>query len=121
MALGSLNLRITERDFDSRIQIIDTRMSTLMDVINRYNDAKTNLDQFMEGNDDNYQAMIDRIDANLLAAKKAHAALSEAKANLEQTVREMNEMSGKVKETISSATEAAKSSINAAIKINAIL
>lgn len=121
MALGSLNLRITERDFESRIQIIDTRMSSLMDVINRYNTAKSNLDQFMEGNDDNYQAMIERIDTNLLAAKKAHAALAEAKANLENTVREMNQMSGNIKETLTSATEAAKSSVEAAIKIHSVL
>ena len=121
MAIGSLNLRVSQRDFEARIQIIETRMATLMDVINRYHDAKVNLDQFIEGNDDNYQAMIDRIEENVKAAKKAHAALTETKADLMKTVTQMNEMSGKVKETITSATEAAKSSIEAAIKINSVL
>ena len=37
------------------------------------------------------------------------------------TVSQMDEMSGKVKETITSATEATKSSVQAAIRIHSIL
>lgn len=121
MAKGSLNLKVSKADFERRLQIIETRMSALMDVINRYGTARSNLDQFIENGDDNYQAMIDRIDQNVMAAKKAYAALNSLKLEINTTVTQLDEMSGKVKETITSATEAAKSSVEAAIKVAAIL
>ena len=121
MAKGSLNLKVSKSDFERRLSVIETRMATLMDVINRYNTAKTNLDQFIENGDDNYQAMIDRIDQNVTAAKKAHAALGQLKMEMTKTVTQLDEMSSKVKETITSATEATKSTVEAAIKVAAIL
>ena len=97
------------------------RMQGLIDVINRYGTAKSNLDQFITSEDDNFQDMINRIDANITAAKKAHAALNEVKVQIQTTITQMDEMSGKVKETITTATEATVSTVNAAIKINSIL
>jgi len=121
MALGSLNLRVSKSDFEARIAIAEASMARLEDVISRYGDAKTNLDQFIESDDNNYQAMIERIDANIKAAKKAHAALNETKLELQETINKMEGMTDKVKETIVSATDAAISSVEAAIKIDAIL
>ncbi|MBQ6825011.1 MAG: hypothetical protein IJP27_10180 [Clostridia bacterium] len=121
MALGSLNLRVSKSDFEMRINTIEVKMQVLQDVINRYGDAKRNLDQFIEGDDSNYQAMLDRIDANVLAAKKAYSALQETKLSLQQTVDQMEGFGNEVKETISAATEATVSTIEAAIKIDSIL
>lgn len=121
MALGSLNLKVSKSDFEQRIAIVDGRMAQLMDVIERYGQAKTNLDQFIENGDTNYQAMIERIDVNIKAAKKSYAALSETKASLQETVNLMEGMSTEVKETITSATEAAVSTVEAAIKVAELL
>lgn len=121
MALGSLNLKVSKSDFEQRITVVEGRMAQLMDVVERYNNAKANLDQFLEGGDSNYEAMIERINANIKAAKKSHAALAETKASLEETVRLMEGMSNEVKETITSGVEAATSTINAAIKIAELL
>lgn len=121
MALGSLNLRVSKSDFENRINQIELRMEMLRDVINRYGDAKRNLDQFIESDDSNYDAMCQRIDENVKAAGKAYALLQEAKATLQETVDKMDNMGNEVKETITSATEAAKSTIEAAVKLDAIL
>ena len=121
MALGSLNLRVSKQDFEARIAIVETRIAMLVDVIDRYGRAKENLDQFIESNDNNYQAMIERIDENMKAAKKAHAALTETKNSLQDTVNKMENMGNELKETIVSATEATASTVTAAIKIEAIL
>lgn len=121
MALGSLNLRVSKEDFVKRIELVEMRMNILQDVIERYGRAKENIDQFMESDDSNVDAMLERIDTNVLAAKKAHAALSETKLVLQETVDQMEGMSREVKETVSAATEATKSSVEAAIKISAIL
>ena len=121
MAKGSLNVKVSRSDFERRMQVIEMRMNGLIDVVNRYNSARSNLDQFIENGDDNFQAMVDRIDANILAAKKAHAALNQIKVQIQTTLTQMDEMSGKVKETITSATDAAKSAVEAAIKVNSIL
>ena len=121
MALGSLNLRVSKQDFLERINVLEIRMSCLQDVITRYGEAKSNLDQFIESGDDNYQNMIARIDENVMAAKKAWTALQETKASLEKTVDQMEGMSAKIGETIQNATEAAKSTVEAAIKVNSVL
>lgn len=121
MALGSLNLKVSKSDFQQRINIVEGRMAQLVDVIERYGRAKDNLDQFIENGDSNYDAMIERINVNILAAKKSYAALAETKASLQETVNLMEGMSSEVKETITSATEAASSTISAAIKIAELL
>ena len=65
--------------------------------------------------------MIENINEHINAAKKSYSALNEMKENLKKTVDQMDSMSGKVAETITSATEAAKSTIEAAFKVNSIL
>lgn len=121
MAKGSLNLKVSKGDFENRIQIIEVRMAVLEDVINRYGQAKQNLDQFIESGDSNYEAMCQRIDANVTAAKKAHAALNETKLELQATVDKMEGMSDKVKGTITEAVDATLSTVEMAIKIDSIL
>ena len=121
MALGSLNLKVSKKDFEDRILVVEGRMSQLMDVVERYNQAKANLDQFIESGDSNYEAMVARIDENIKAAKKAHAALSETKASLQETVNLMEGMSSEVKETITAATEATASTVKATIKVAELL
>lgn len=121
MAIGSLNLRVSQKDFEQRIQVVELRMQVLSDVVSRYESAKKNLDQFIEGDDSNFEAMCDNIDQYIQNAKRAHAALNETKATLLQTVQQMDGMSNQVKEVIGSATEAAKSTLEAAIQVNSIL
>lgn len=121
MALGQLNLRVSQKDFEERITVISMRMQALEDVVARYGRAKENLDQFIESGDDNYEAMCAQIDEYVNNAKRAHAALNETKIQLQETVNQMANMGSEVKETITSATDAVKSTAEAAIKINSIL
>ena len=121
MALGSLNLKVSQKDFEERIQVIELRMQALADVVSRYESAKKNLDQFIEGNDNNFEDMCKNIDEYIANAKRAHGALNETKMELLKTVEQMGGMSSQIKETITSATEAAKSTLEAAIQVNSIL
>ena len=121
MAQGKLNLKVSKQDFQERINIVEIRIAALVDVIDRYNNAKANLDQFIEEGDSNYQDMVVRIDENIKAAKKAHAALTETKNELQATVDKMENMGNEIGETIKTAAEAAKSTVEAAIKVDAIL
>lgn len=121
MALGSLNLKVSKKDFEDRIAVVEGRMAQLMDVVERYGRAKDNLDQFIESGDSNYEAMIERINVNITAAKKSYAALAETKASLQETVNLMEGMTNEVKETITAATEATASTVSAAIKVAELL
>ena len=121
MALGSLNLRVSKEDFERRIELIDMRMNVLMDVIERYNRAKQNLDQFMESDDSNVEAMLQRIEENVKTARKAHAALNETKLTLQETVNQMEGMGKEVKETIEAASDATASTVEATITIASLL
>ena len=117
----SLNLKVSKDDFQARVDAANTGMNKLMDVINKYERAKANLDQFMEEGDSNYYAMIERIDVNINAAKRTYAALQETKMTLEKTIQQMEGMSGNVKNVLEDAKEAAVSTINAGFKIESIL
>lgn len=121
MAKGSLNLRVSKSDFEQRVGIIEAKMSALMDVIDRYNNAKGNLDQFIESSDSNYEAIVEEIDENIRAAKKAHAALNETKLQLQETVDQMDNLGREIAETAKSAVEATKSAVDATLKIDSIL
>jgi len=114
-----LNLKVSQQDFEDRITTIGQRMEDISGVIERYNRAKSNLGQFMEEDDSQVQSMIERIDVNVNAARAEYQNLQEVKATLEETVRQMTEMSGKVGTTLESATEAAKETIKTVI--NAVL
>lgn len=121
MALGSLNLKVSKQDFLNRIDAIQSKMDKLSDVIQKYRDLKTNLDQFVEPEDNSYEDWVRRIDEHINAAGRAKASLKESKDMLQKTVDQMDEFGNEVKQTVDSATEATKSTIEAAIKIAPLL
>jgi hypothetical protein len=67
MAKGSSNLIVSKQDFLDRVIQLEEKMQRLYDVIQRYEDAKKNLDQFIESGDTNYEDMIESINANISA------------------------------------------------------
>lgn len=121
MPLGSLNLKVSKSDFVERVTLVEQKMEKLMDVIAGYKDAKSNLDQFVESTDSTYQDWVDRIDVNIKACQKAWTSLKETRDMLQSTVDKMDDMKGNVQKTVKDATEAAKTAINAAIKVDSIL
>ena len=121
MALNSVNLKVSKQDFVDRIDQIDLKMQNLADVISKYNNLKTNLDQFTEPEDDSYEAWVQRIDEHIKSAQKARAALKESRDTLQKTVDQMEDFGSKVVETVSSAAEALKSTAEAAINIAPLL
>ena len=121
MALGSLNLKVSKKDFEERISVLELRMQSLVDVVSRYESAKKNLSQFMESEDSNFDAMCANIDQYIANAKRAHAALNETKNEMLKTVEQMSGMSNQVKDTISSATDMAKEVLETTIQVASIL
>ena len=121
MAKGSLNLFVGKDQFTERIDKVALKMKALEDVIERYGQAKSNLNQFVEEGDSNYQAWVDRIDANIKAAKKAWTSLQEVKVSMESTVNQMEGMTSQIRTTIEHGTEAAISTVEAAIKVAPLL
>jgi methyl-accepting chemotaxis protein len=119
--IGDLNLKVSKADFERRIDLIDLRMNTLASVVESYNNAKRNLDQFIEGSDDNYEAMCANIDMYIKNAKSAHGLLAGMKDELKRAVSEMDDMHTNVKETITAATEAVASTVQAVYRVKTIL
>ena len=119
MAFNAMN--VSKKDFQDAITKVEEKMNALMDVIDRYNQARSNLDQFVGEGDSNYEATLQRIDENVKSAKKAHAALTETKNTLQATVDSMEEMGKDISSILEDATEIAKGAIQAAIKIDSIL
>ena len=104
-----------------RIQTCEEKMAKLMDVIEQYNRAKENLDQFIQSGDVVYDLMLERIDQNVKAARKSYAALRKTKLSLEETVSNMESMGSEAQQTVQDAIGAVGSVINAALKIEDVL
>lgn len=121
MALGSLNLRVSKSDFNNRITTIESKMQQLQDVIQKYGDAKNNLDQFIAEGDSTYESMIENIDANIDAAKKAWTTLQEMKKTLSITVEQMEGTSTQVERLFQTATETVKNVVGTALKVQSVL
>lgn len=119
--IQDVGLIVSKEQFLERIQMCQTQMDKLMDVINKYNNAKKNLDQFIQGGDVTYELMLERIDENVKAAKKSYAALQQTKLSLEDTVSKMETMGEEAKQTVQDAIGAVGSTVNAALKIEDVL
>ena len=87
----------------------------------KYNNAKRNLDQFIQSTDVTYDLMLERIEENVKAAKKSYAALKQTKLSLLDTVSKMEDMGNQAKQTVQSAIGAVGSAVNAALKIEDVL
>ena len=118
MALG---LNVSQQTFQERIDKCAEEMGHLQDVIQRYENAKKNLSQFIAEGDSNYDNMVARIEENVKAAKKAYNALNETKVELEKEAQNLSDTTDKIGNLLDTAKEAAKSVIDAALKIDSVL
>ena len=119
--IQEVGLVVSKDQFLARIDVCEEQMAKLMDVIDKYNNAKRNLDQFIQGTDISYQLMLERIDENVKAAKKSYAALKQTKLSLQDTVSKMEDMGNQAQQTLQSAIGAVGSTVNAALKIEDVL
>lgn len=119
--IADVGLIVSKEDFQNRIDVCVVRMDKLMDVIDRYDNAKKSLDQFIQSGDITYELMLERIDENVKAAKKSYAALQQTKLSLEETVSKMDTMGNEAKQTVQDAIGAVGSTVNAVLKIDDVL
>lgn len=119
--IQEVGLIVSKDQFLARIDACEEQMGKLIDVIERYDNAKRNLDQFIQGTDITYQLMLERIDENVKAAKKSYAALKQTKLSLQDTVSKMEDMGNQAQQTVQSAIGAVGSTVNAALKIEDVL
>ena len=121
MAANKLNLRVSAQDFNERISVIDIRMAVLMDVITEYERARESMGEFIESGDDNYDSMINQIEEHIRTAKAAYNALGDIRAEMDETVQKMGNMGTEIGETITAAIDATKETVEAALKVSALL
>ena len=119
--IADVGLIVSKEQFQDRINACQTQMDQLMAVIEKYNNAKKSLDQFIQSGDVVYELMLERIDENVKAAKKSYAALQQTKLSLEDTVSKMDTMGTEAKQTVQDAIGAVGSTINTVLKIEDVL
>lgn len=119
--IADVGLIVSKEQFQERIEMCQTQMDKLMDVIEKYGNAKKSLDQFIQNGDVTYELMLERIDENIKAAKKSHAALQQTKLSLQETVSKMETMGAEAQQTVQDAIGAVGSTVNAMLKIDDVL
>ena len=119
--ITDVGLKVSKQDFLDRIAVCDQKMGKLMDVIERYNRAKSSLSQFIQESDITFQLMLDRIEENVKAAKKSYNALQATKVSLEEVVSKMETMGNEAQNTLQDAIGAVGSVVNSALQISDVL
>ena len=119
--ITDVGLIVSKEQFQERIDMCQTQMDKLMDVIEKYGNAKKSLDQFIQNGDVTYELMLERIDENIKAAKKSHAALQQTKLSLQETVSKMETMGTEAQQTVQDAIGAVGSTVNTILKIDDVL
>lgn len=109
------------KDFEAGIQACDAKMDELIAVISEYRDAIQTLDMFIQSEDSTYDLWVQRIQENIRAASKSHAALQATRDNLQETLDKMENMGTNASGLVSDAIDAVGGVIDASIAIDAVM
>ena len=117
---AELLLHAKKEDFVNLIDQLGTKFDTLSGLLGEYQNLRTNVTSFIQDGDTNYQNMLDNVDANIDAVKRAMAITLKSKENLQKTVDQMDDMSGNVSKLMTESAEAAKNVIVNAIRLEGL-
>jgi methyl-accepting chemotaxis protein len=117
---AELLLHAKKADFVNLIDQLGSKFDILSGLLGEYQTLRSNVTAFIQDSDSNFQNMLNNVDVNIDAVKRAMAITMKSKTNLQKTVDQMDDMSGKVSTMMSETAEAAKNVITTAIKIEAL-
>lgn len=117
----ALTLIASKSDFEDRIHLLETYLSSLNETLSKYQNLKDRTESFMQGKDSNFEKMQQRVEVNIGAVRKAIRLCEASRNNLQVTVNQMDEATGKIGSLIDTAVDTAKSGIEAAIRVDSLL
>ncbi len=116
-----LLLHVNKEDYLQKISELDSKLSALRDLLSRYQNLKSNVTQFVQDSDSNFQQMQQNVEANVEAVRRAIAITEKSKATLQDTVDKMDNMSSKAATMLNEAAGTAVNAVKTAIRVEGLL
>ena len=109
----SLELKVSESEYDSRIGILDQKMNTLQTILSEYTALKNDAVKVFGDDDDNLRAIQDQVQTNINAVQGQYNMLKETRDMLQKQREELGALGTNIGSTIEEAVSTAKSAFNA--------
>ena len=109
----SLELKVSESEYDNRIGILDQKMNTLQTILSEYTALKNDAVKVFGDDDDNLRAIQDQVQTNINAVQGQYNMLKETRDMLQKQREELGALGTNIGSTIEEAVSTAKSAFNA--------
>ena len=116
MANVELRLKVSKSAYEDKITKLDNYLGRLDTAMQTYERKKIELDQFMDGSDDNYETVKANIDANIATVKKAKEMTEASMKMLRDTLKEMEDFGTNIGKLATDALDTAKTTIKGAVE-----
>lgn len=113
----SLEMHVDINTFINANDKLQGEIEELNNILGDYQALKTNVNNFLEGNDSNFEKMQENVEENIKAVKAELAEVQQIKEQIKRTVDSMEEMSANTQKILDEGTQAAGRAIKAAIKV----
>lgn len=117
---AELLLHADKNDYLNLIGQLDGKLNELGTLLTEYQNLKTRVNTFVKDGDSNYQNMLDNVENNVQAVRRAIGITQKSRDNLQKTVDQMEDMSTNVSNLMSETAEAAANTIKTAIRIEGL-
>lgn len=120
MAAAELLLHASKEDYLTLIGQMDGKLTELGTLLTEYQNLKNRVNNFVKDGDSNYQNMLENVENNVQAVRRAIGITQKSRDNLQKTVDQMEETSANVSKLMSETAEAAANTIKTAIRIEGL-
>lgn len=114
----SLEMHVNIDTFNHANSQLQGQIGVLQGILSEYEALKTNVNNFIEGNDSNFDKMQENVEENIKSVKAELAEVQQIKDQIQHTVDSMEEMGTNAQTILDQGTEAAGQAIRAAIKLD---
>lgn len=119
MANGdSLEMHVDIDTFISANDQLQGQIDALGGILGEYQTLKSNVENFIEGSDSNFNKMQENVEENIKAVRAELAEVQQTKAQIQHTITSMEEMGTNTQTILDEGTQAAGQAVRAAIKLD---
>ena len=117
---AELLLHASREDYMTLIGQLDGKLEDLGNLLTDYQDLKNRVNSFVRDGDSNYQNMLDNVENNVQAVRRAIGITQKSRQSLQNTVDQMDDMSTNASKMMSETAQAAANTIKTAIRIEGL-
>lgn len=115
--MANVTLKISKAAYEAKILSLQNYLNQLDTKIAQYETLKNNMDKFIDGSDDNYEAIRNNVETNINAVRKAHEMTEASIKMLQETLKNQEEFNEQLGRTVDEGSEFAKNTISTAVKV----